>query len=190
MPTNKIERPRREAAHHTSFRDPLFDEVRPDDTGLTEEREGEINRLRRRFRYGFVVPTDDTPSPRRLAMRDLRTALINLFTGRPSPERLDIYDLDVALEDVWCALELKQKDMASLKKDYEKALASAKESCDEALTEYRKTIADIRKLVDPAMKSEPASPNNYEEALPYYTLVLKIFMLVGFPNPYDDDNDA
>jgi hypothetical protein len=190
MPTDKIERPQREAHHHTSFKDPLFGEVRPDDTGLIEEREGEIDRLRRRFRYGFVVPTDDTPSPRRLAVRDLRTAFLNLFTGRLSPERLDIYDLDVALEDVWCALELKQTDMASLKKDYDNALASAKENYDEALTEYRKTIADIRELVDPAMKSEPASPNNYEEALPYYAIVLKVFMLVGFPNPYDDDNDA
>jgi hypothetical protein len=123
-------------------------------------------------------------------MHDLRTALLNLFTGRLSPERLDIYDLDVALEDVWTALELKQTDMASLKKNYDNALASAKENCDEALTEYRKTIADIRKLVDPAMKGEPASPNNYEEALPYYEIVLKIFMLVGFPNLYDDDNDA
>ncbi len=78
-------------------------------------------------------------------MRDLRTALLNLFTGRLSPERLDIYDLDVALEDVWCALELKQTDMASLKKNFDKALASAKENCDDALTEYRKTIAEIRK---------------------------------------------
>jgi hypothetical protein len=190
MPTNKIERPQREAHHHTSFKDPLFGEVRPDDTGLIEEREGEINSLRRRFRYGFQVPTDDTPSPRLLAMRDLRTALFNLFTGRLSPERLDIYDLDVALEDVWCALEQKQTDMASLESRYDKALASAKENFEGALSEYRKTITEIRKLVDPAMKSEPASPNNYEEALPYYTIVLKIFMLVGFPNPYDDDNDA
>ena len=190
MPTNKIERPQREACHHTSFKDPLFDEIQPDDTGLIEEREGEISRLRRRFRYGFQVPTNDNPTPRLLALRDLRTALLNLFTGRTSPERLDIYDLDVALEDVWCALELKQTHMASLESRYDKALASDKENFDGALTDYRNTIAEIRKLVDPAMKSEPAAPNNYEEALPYYAIVLKIFMLVGFPNPYDDDSDV
>lgn len=42
MPTNKMERPQREANHHTSFKDPLFGEVRPDDTGLIEEREGRL----------------------------------------------------------------------------------------------------------------------------------------------------